>query len=170
MTRHESQTPSLASRLLAGGVRGAAAGVLGTNALNAVTYGDMVLRGRPPSTAPEETVRKALEAIGLEVPGDAHTRLNRLSGLGALGGMVTGAGLGAALGVLRVLGFRPGRVAGSLVAAAIAMVGANTPLAALRVSDPREWTVQDWLADVLPHLAYGVVTHAAMASADRNAA
>jgi hypothetical protein len=83
--------------------------------------------------------------------------------------MVTGAGLGAALGVLRALGFRPGRVAGSLVAAAIAMVGANTPLAALRVSDPREWTVQDWLADVLPHLAYGVVTHAAMSSADRNA-
>lgn len=154
--------------LLAGGFRGAMAGALGTTALNTVTYADMVLRGRPPSTAPEETVRKALEAMGLEVPGDGQTRQHRLSGLGALGGLLTGSGLGALLGALRVLGVRPGPVLGSLAAAAVAMAGANTPLTALRVSDPRDWSVQDWIADLLPHLAYGIVTQAALSAADRN--
>ena len=30
----------------------------------------------------------------------------------------------------------------------------------LRVSDPRRWSPSDWAADVLPHLAYGLVTAA----------
>ena len=153
-------------RLLAGAVRGLAAGALGTSALNAITYGDMVIRGRPPSTTPEDTVRKALEAIGVRVPGDAQARQSRLSGLGALGGLATGSALGAVLGTLRVLGLRPNLLAGSLAASVLAMVGANTPLAALRVSDPRQWSAQDWLADVLPHLAYGIVTQAVIAQAD----
>jgi hypothetical protein len=38
-------------------LRGVAAGAAGTTALNAVTYLDMVLRGRGASSTPEESVR-----------------------------------------------------------------------------------------------------------------
>lgn len=154
------------SLLLGGALRGAAAGALGTTALNALTYADMALRGRPASTAPEETIRAALATVGVEVPGDARQRQSRLSALGALGGLVTGSALGAVLGAGRAIGFRPSALVGSLVATVLAMGGANTPLTVLRVSDPREWSVQDWVADVLPHLAYGVVTEAVLRRSD----
>jgi len=31
-------------------------------------------------------------------------------------------------------------------------------MAALGVSDPRSWGATDWASDVVPHLAYGLVT------------
>jgi hypothetical protein len=31
-------------------------------------------------------------------------------------------------------------------------------MAARGVSDPRSWGAADWLADVVPHVAYGLVT------------
>jgi hypothetical protein len=40
------------------------------------------------------------------------------------------------------------------------MVAGNGPLTMLKVSDPRQWSPGDWAADVLPHLAYGLVTAA----------
>ena len=53
----------------------------------------------------------------------------------------------------------------SLVAGITAMVGADVPMAALGVSNPREWSVGDWLADIVPHLGYGVVTAAVLEAA-----
>jgi len=35
------------------------------------------------------------------------------------------------------------------------------------VTDPRTWSAADWISDLLPHLAYGVVTHATAVAADR---
>jgi hypothetical protein len=29
-------------------------------------------------------------------------------------------------------------------------------MAAMGVSDPRKWSVSDWLSDLVPHLAYGL--------------
>lgn len=66
--------------------------------------------------------------------------------------------VGAGYGLARALGFRPPLLAGALVTAAAAMVGANGPMAALGVSDPRTWGATDWLADVVPNVAYGLVT------------
>ena len=48
---------------------GAAAGAAGTTALNAVTYLDMALRGRPTSDTPEQTVRRLSEVTHVPVPG-----------------------------------------------------------------------------------------------------
>jgi hypothetical protein len=41
------------------------------------------------------------------------------------------------------------------------MAGANGPMTALGVTDPRTWAAADRVADVVPHLAYGLVTAAA---------
>src|SRR3954468_5982615 len=79
---------------------GAAAGAAGTTALNAVTYLDMALRGRPASSTPEDTVEKLAHAAHTEVPGDDETRSKRLSGLGPLTGIATGIGVGALAGLL----------------------------------------------------------------------
>jgi hypothetical protein len=53
-------------------------------------------------------------------------------------------------------------------AKAIATVGAiavsAAPMAAIGVSDPRDWSLSDWVADVVPHLVYGWVTTAAYAT------
>src|SRR5580693_9675460 len=101
------------SSLTRGLLAGAAAGAAGTTALNAVTYLDMALRGRPASDSPEETVDKLSEATGVSVPGDEQTRANRVAGLGPLTGLLAGVGTGVVLGVLRAAGAKPGVAIGS---------------------------------------------------------
>src|SRR3954451_467420 len=88
-------------------LRGAAAGAAGTTALNAVTYLDMVVRGRPASGTPAQTVEQLADHAHLTVPGEGETRDHRVEALGALSGLVTGVGMGALLGVARAAGWRP---------------------------------------------------------------
>ena len=45
------------------------------------------------------------------------------------------------------------------------MAASDGPVALLGIGDPRRWTATDWLADVVPHLVYGVTTHATLAAA-----
>ena len=45
------------------------------------------------------------------------------------------------------------------------MLASDVPLAALGVSDPRRWSAADWVSDAVPHLVYGVTTHATLAAA-----
>jgi hypothetical protein len=118
----------------------------------------MVLRGRPASSTPEATVEKVSDLTGLDVPGDEEARQGRLSGLGALTGIGAGVGVGVLLGGLRAAGLRAGPVTGPLLAGALAMVAGNAPMAGLGVSNPRTWAAKDWIADVVPHLAYCAVT------------
>jgi hypothetical protein len=139
-------------------LRGAAAGAAGTTALNAATYLDMVLRARPASSTPQETVEKGTDALGVEVPGEGEDKDNRTSALGALTGLATGVAVGAAYGLVRGLGLRPPALVGAGLTAGVALVGANGPMAALGVSDPRTWSTSDWVADLVPHVAYGLVT------------
>lgn len=138
-------------------IGGAAAGAAGTTALNAVTYLDMAIRGRPASETPERTVGQVAQRVGIAVPGDGETRRHRLTGIAALGGVSTGIALGVVLGGVRAAGLRPGPVASSVLAGATAMAGANAPMMALGITDPRDWRITDWVADVAPHLAYGIV-------------
>ncbi|SFO86757.1 hypothetical protein SAMN05421810_101243 [Amycolatopsis arida] len=147
-------------------LRGAAAGAAGTTALNAATYLDMVLRGRPASSTPKQTVEKLTEKTGVEVPGDDKQRGNRVSGLGALMGMTTGVTVGACYGALRALGWTPGLPVAGLFTTASAIAGSAAPMTALGVTDPRTWSTTDWLSDVVPHLAYGLTTVATYRAMD----
>lgn len=144
---------------VAGLLAGAAAGAAGSSALNAVSYLDMVVRGRGASDIPSESVERLSEVTRVPVPGQGAARTNRVAGLGPLIGLATGVGVGAALGLARAVGCRrPGTAATAVVATAGALVGANAPIAALGISDPRTWSATDWLSDLLPHAAYGAVT------------
>ncbi|MCU1665358.1 MAG: hypothetical protein JWR58_5423 [Pseudonocardia sp.] len=137
---------------------GLAAGAAGTTALNAVSYLDMVLRARPPSSTPEDTVRRLEEALPLrlhpEGP-DSEAASNRRQGLGALLGIAAGLAVGAGYGLVRPrLGRLPLAVLGTGAGLA-ANIGTTGPMVAMGVTDPRSWPASSWLSDLLPHLAYG---------------
>jgi hypothetical protein len=146
---------------------GVAAGAAGTTALNAVTYLDMAIRGRPASSAPETAVQTIGGKLGLEVPGDPDTKQHRTTGLGALLGIATGVGVGGVLGMVRAAGWRLPLSRSALVVSLAAMLGSDTPMVLLGISDARDWSVADWLSDLVPHLAYGLVTAATAQAMDR---
>jgi hypothetical protein len=133
------------------------AGAAGTTALNAATYLDMAVRGRPPSSSPQESVRRLAAKAHIDL-GEGEQAENRVSALGPLLGYLTGVGTAVAYAACR----RRDSRASALTLAALAMVGANAPMTLLRITDPRHWSASDWVADVLPHLAYGAVTAAAL--------
>jgi hypothetical protein len=145
---------------------GLAAGAAGTTALNAVTYLDMAIRGRPASKTPEESVEKIADEVGATIPGDQHSRSNRLAGLGPLTGIATGVGIGVALGVARALGFRPNLLIGALISGAGAMAATDISMAELKVTDPTTWNAKSWLSDAIPHAAYGFVTFVVLRGLD----
>lgn len=139
--------------------RGAAAGAAGTTALNAATYLDMAVRGRPSSSTPEDTVTTLAEKAGVDIPGEGETQRNRVQGLGPLMGIVTGVGIGALAGAL--VNARPLPVPVlSLLVGGGAMVGSNLPMTGLGITDPRSWSASSWISDAVPHAAYGAVTAA----------
>ncbi|QWZ08668.1 hypothetical protein KRR39_02040 [Nocardioides panacis] len=81
--------------------------------------------------------------------------------MGALLGTITGVTMGVAWAVVDdltdgVLERLPVPAGGVLVGA-VALLGANGPMVALGVTDPRGWALADWVSDLLPHLAYGLV-------------
>jgi uncharacterized membrane protein len=148
-------------------LNGVTAGAAGTTALDAVSGVDAVLRARPASRAPERLVAAVADRAGVGVPGSRTERRTRLAASGPLAGTATGVVVGAVAGGLRAAGLRlPGVVGGPLLGAA-AMLATDGPLALTRVSDPRTWSAADWAADVLPHLAYGVATHATLVRLER---
>jgi hypothetical protein len=153
---------NLASALVAG----AAGGAAGTTALNAVTYLDMAVRGRSTSSAPEDSIEVLVSRTGLRIPGEEDTRKNRVAGLGPLNGIFVGVGIGAVLGLARTAGWRPHVLTAGLVTGLGAMAATDSSMAALGVSDPRTWTLMDWLSDVVPHLAYGLATAAVAQALD----
>ena len=138
--------------------RGLIAGAVGTVVLTAVTYLDMAVRGRPASSVPGD----AIDALGVSLPGSGAAQDNRREAVAALTGIGVGLGAGVAAALVRAAGFRPGPV---LIGAAT-MAATDVPLVRLGVTDPRQWTVADWAADVVPHLAYGAAVHGTLALLD----
>ena len=126
--------------------------------LNAATYVDMAVTGRPASNTPGETVRKTAEALGLRLPDDSH----RLEAYGALGGFAVGLGLGVVVSVARSAGIRLPAPLGAAVIGGLAMAASDGGMTINGVTDPRQWTAADWLRDVIPHLAYGAGVHYAL--------
>jgi hypothetical protein len=139
-------------------LRGATAGAAATTALNAVTYLDMVVRGRPASSVPEQAVDKLADQAGVSIPGEGATREHRVEGLGPLLGIATGVGIGVAAGTVRPLLVRLPAVVGAALVGAGAMAAADLPLIQLSLTDPKQWSKTDWASDVVPHFVYGLVT------------
>ncbi|MFB6932559.1 hypothetical protein PGH47_36100 [Streptomyces sp. HUAS 31] len=137
---------------------GAAAGAAGATALDVVSYGDMVVRGRPASSTPETTVRRLAQELHVRIPGEGQAEESRVSALGALTGLAAGTGMGVMLGLGHAAGWRPTRGAQYTVAVLGALVATNGPMTVLGVTDPRTWATSDWISDIVPHLAYAVVT------------
>ena len=143
-------------------VRGALAGVAGKAALDATTYLDMLVRGRPSSSVPSEMAGRLASRAGFDDAFDPDTSEGgaRRESLGSLLGTATGVGVAVAYAVVtRGRGFARLRVAG-LALALGAMVAGNAGAVAEGITDPREWGVSGWVSDVVPHLAYGFVTAA----------
>jgi hypothetical protein len=136
---------------------GTAAGAVGTVALNTTTYADMALRGRPSSSVPAEVAGKLAEKAGIELSSD-ETDQNRRSGLGALSGYVVGLGVGTAYGLVRSHLGDVSKMRAGIVLGLAAMAGSDVPATALGVTDPRQWGLGSWVSDIVPHLAYGLVT------------
>ncbi len=149
-----------------GVLSGAAAGAAGTTVLNAATYVDMALRGRPSSSTPERTVEALARRAHARIPGKGEDRDNRVTGLAALSGILTGVAVGATLGALGRFGVRPGLLAGSALTGLAAMAATDLSMTRLKVTDPRTWSAADWLSDLLPHLAYGAATYATLRRLD----
>ncbi len=148
---------------LRGDFSGAAAGAVGTTVLNAVTYGDMLIRGRPASTVPAKAAGILADRLGIDAlrtENDDQTAENRRSATGALLGYVTGIGVGVGYAVARSrIGAASPLHAGLLLGLA-AMVAGDGPIVATGASDPTTWSAADWLADLVPHLAYGLAAAA----------
>lgn len=152
----ETETPG-AMRAVAAGM---GAGAAGTTVLNLVTYADMVTRGRSSSSAPAQLVSRMTDMLGIPL-GKEQTRDARTQGMGALLGIGSGLAAGVA-GSLWARRSHPNVVVLAAVLGAGAMLASDVPLVAAGVTDPRQWGLSGWLADVVPHAAYGVTTAAAL--------
>jgi hypothetical protein len=144
--------------------KGMLAGAAGTTALNAATYLDMAVRARPASEIPQQTIETLADRMGHPVPGQGEEKQNRLTGLGALGGIATGVGMGALAGVLGPLLRRLPVGLPTLSFGALVMAATDTSMVKLGLTDPSSWSAADWLSDALPHLAYGIAAEAILRS------
>ena len=153
--------------LIRAAVRGAAAGAVGTTALDAVTYLDMAVRGRPASDIPQQAIETMASRAGHPVPGTGEQKQNRLAGLGSLGGIATGVGVGTLTGICRPVLFRLPPPVAALAIGAVAMIVANGSLVRLGLTDPRKWSRSDWLSDLVPHVAYGAAGYATLRALDK---
>lgn len=141
---------------------GAIAGAAGTTALYVVTYLDMAVRGRSESRLPERTAGRLAETAGIRM-GEGRRAENRRQAIGALLGILTGVGLGAAYGALgRAVRHVPVPVAGAGLGFAATMAG-SAPTTVMGLTDPRTWGTAGWVADLVPHTVYGLVTAYAFA-------
>ncbi|TDC50027.1 hypothetical protein E1212_16540 [Jiangella ureilytica] len=143
--------------------RGLVVGTVATTALNLATYADMLVRGRPASAVPADAVGTLAGRAGVRL-GDEPRAAHRREAAGVLSGYATGVGLAMSyvLAEPHVRGRRPFWVVAAAVGATAMTVG-NVPAIASGSTHPRQWDAADWLADVVPHAAYGL---AAVATAD----
>ena len=148
-------------------LRGAAAGAAGTTVLNAVTYLDMVVRGRGASSTPERTVEALAQKAHVQIPGDDEKRSNRVQGLGPITGLAAGVGVGVVVGLVRAAGYRSQPLVGTLLTTLGVLVATNGPMTVLGITDPRTWSATDWASDVVPHLAYSAVVQTTMDAFDQ---
>jgi hypothetical protein len=106
---------------------------------------------------PEAAVDRLAKMVGIEL-GQGEAAQARRSALGALLGYATGLVGGAAYGAIApALRWVPPPARAVVVGLGV-MAATDGVSAALGGTDPRTWSVQDWAADIVPHLAYGAGT------------
>ncbi len=152
---------SIGERLLWGAVAGAA----GSTALNVTTYLDMVVRGRPSSGVPAKVAGSMADAAGmtaLSLENDEEAARNRRSGAGALLGYVSGLGVSMAYAALTSGKGEAHTLRTGVILGLGAMAMSDVPIVLTGNGDPRTWSRTEWLADLIPHLAYGFVTAAVL--------
>src|SRR4051794_38852731 len=160
--RFTGRTGGAEMKLTTSAIFGAVAGAAGTTAINVATYSDMVARGRPASSTPQETIDRLAHRAHVSVPGEGERRGSRLSGMGALGGIGVGVAIGTIAGLARWAGWRPRRATEITALTTVALIAGNAPAVVLDVTHPSEWDAKSWLADLGPHLAYGAATAAVL--------
>jgi hypothetical protein len=144
--------------------KGLTSGIVGTELLNVATYLDMAVRGRGASSVPQDDAQRLAERAGISL-GEGETAENRTSAVGTLMGYATGASIGMAYGLARPLLRRLPTLPAAVLVGVAAMAATDATSAALGTTDPRTWSPQDWLSDLVPHVAYGlgvVATHDAL--------
>ena len=142
----------------AGVRRGLIAGAAGVTALDAVTYLDMLVRGRPASDVPARTVNELAKKIGIDkLDASDEKTTNRRSATGALVGYADGVLSAIAYGALHSAVRVPWPVGAALLAGLTLLVGEGSA-ARTGVVDWSKWGPAEWIADIVPRLAYGGVT------------
>jgi len=136
---------------------GAAAGAAGTTALNAVTYLDMAVRGRPASDTPSRRCSACRRSPTWPSPGEGDARANRGSRAGPARRARYRRGVGRAALARAYRGLAPWPGRGSRSGSRPGPARVERPTTALGVTDPRTWPTSSWVSDILPHLAYGAV-------------
>ena len=134
-------------------IRLAAAGAAGIVAMELVSYLDMFIRGRPASDQPQELGERLAERMEV-AEGDSEAAQAQRQALGALVGYLDGLVLPTALALMGA--GRWSSVTRAVALTAGAMVGSAALPVALGITDPRRWTLDDWLTDLWPHVGYGV--------------
>jgi hypothetical protein len=148
-------------------IAGLAAGAAGTAALNMAAYLDMLVRGRPASELPAQVAGRMADEVGVPLDFPAPNQVgavtgsqvkNRQEAVGALLGYSNGLGFGVAYGLARLVVPRlPLWISGAILGSAT-MAASDVPATSMRLTHPRDWSTADWLADIVPHAAYGLVT------------
>ncbi|MFC0007653.1 hypothetical protein [Micromonospora siamensis] len=141
-------------------VDGAIAGAVGSAVLNVVSYLDMALRARPASSTPEETAGRLAGVAHVDL-GSGERAANRRSGLGPVLGYATGIAAGAVYAVLAGDRRVPTPLAVALLGGGV-MATSDGSMTVLGVTDPRTWGRSGWIADLIPHLAYGAAAAATL--------
>lgn len=142
-------------------LHGVAAGAAGTAVLNATTYADMAIRARPESKVPKRVVKEVARRTGF-----GRLPRERTQGLSMLLGYADGFGSGVLLGVLRPRTRTvPWYVAG-LGLAAFTMLLSEGTATAMGKTNPREWGLSGWVADIVPRVLYGCVACAVFDALD----
>jgi len=155
-------------------VSGLAAGAAGTIALNIAAYLDMLVRGRPASQLPAKVAGRLADEIGLPLdfdlePADSDDddgareseRLaSRQEAIGALLGYASGLQIGVLYAMVRLVLPRPPTWLAGAALGSLAMAASDYPAMSLGLTDPKSWSGADWAADVVPHMAFGIVTAA----------
>jgi hypothetical protein len=137
-------------------VSGIAAGAVGTTLLDAATYLDMLVRGRPASSVPARSAEALVRRAGRSLGGDDEaTARGRKEGLGGLLGVLTGVAGGVAFGLVRPVASRAPWPAAAALCGLGVMAAADASSTALGATDPRSWSATDWVSDLIPHLLYG---------------
>jgi hypothetical protein len=77
-------------------------------------------------------------------------------------GLVAGIGVGVLGGLARASGYRSAKPVGITLTTLGVLAVANGPMTVLGITDPRTWSATDWISDLVPHLAYGVVVKTTM--------